>query len=64
MKWVKSARSVVAPYLSGSYVNYIDSHLANWQHAFYGENYPRLLDIKRTVDPDNFFHFNQSVGTA
>jgi hypothetical protein len=60
--WVKSTRSIVEPYLSGSYVNYIDPRLSAWAPAYYGENYPRLLKIKHDVDPTNFFQFNQSIG--
>lgn len=62
MQWVKSTRSIVEPYLTGSYINYIDAYLPDWQKAYYGLNYPRLLDIKQAVDPDNFFRFNQSIG--
>jgi FAD/FMN-containing dehydrogenase len=61
--WVKSTRALVEPLLSGSYINYIDPLLADWQDAYYGENYARLLDIKHALDPDNFFRFNQSVGS-
>jgi FAD/FMN-containing dehydrogenase len=62
--WVKSTRAIVEPLLSGSYINYIDPLLEGWQEAYYGENYARLLDIKRTLDPHNFFRFNQSVGST
>lgn len=61
--WVKSTRAIVEPLLSGSYINYIDPLLNGWEEAYYGGNYERLLDIKRAVDPTNFFHFNQSVGS-
>ncbi|KAG8752582.1 hypothetical protein FRC11_008226 [Ceratobasidium sp. 423] len=44
-----------------AYVNYIDSTVANWQEAYYGDNYPTLQQIKKDWDPDNFFHFEQSV---
>ena len=61
--WVQSTRALVEPLLSGSYINYIDPLLANWQEAYYGENYARLLQTKRALDPDNFFRFNQSIGS-
>jgi FAD/FMN-containing dehydrogenase len=32
-----------------------DPNTPDWQHAFWGANYPRLLDIKRKVDPDDVF---------
>lgn len=62
--WVKSTRAIVSPLLSGSYINYIDPLLEGWQEAYYGENYPKLLKIKQTLDPNNFFRFNQSVGSV
>ena len=61
MNWVKSTRRIVEPYLTGSYVNYIDPYLTDWKEAYYGANYARLLDMKHLVDPFNFFRFNQSI---
>lgn len=61
IEWVKSTRAIVTPLLSGSYINYIDPLLEGWEEAYYGSNYARLRDIKRSVDPDNFFRFNQSI---
>lgn len=59
--WVQSTRAAVADHLSGSYVNYIDANLAGWESAYYGENLPRLREVKQSVDPDNFWRFEQSI---
>ena len=31
-------------------------------HAAYGDNYGRLLEIKRKWDPDNLFRMNKNIG--
>lgn len=48
---------------TGAYVNYIDPLQHNWAQQYYGSNYKRLLEIKKRVDPNNFFNFQQSVGS-
>lgn len=62
--WVDSVATAVAPNVSGAYVNYIDSRLENWQMAYYGDHYSRLLHTKNRVDPAHFFHFHQSIGAG
>lgn len=64
IEWAFNFFRDLEPHFSGAYVNYIDPLLGNWADKYYGVNYPRLLDIKRTWDPDNFFRFQQSVGSA
>lgn len=44
-----------------AYLNYIDGTVSNWQEAYYGNNYPRLQEIKSQWDPNNFFRNMQSV---
>ena len=57
---VRSALGV-RPSSSGSYQNYIDPTLHDWQRAYYGANLPRLQRIKQRRDPDDLFHFAQSI---
>ena len=48
---------------AGSYVNETDYFEPAWQHEFWGDNYPRLLAIKRAYDPDGMFVCHHCVGS-
>ncbi len=48
---------------AGSYVNETDYFEPDWQRTFWGDNYPRLLAIKRKVDPGNLFTCHHCVGS-
>jgi len=60
--WADALFERVSPLMSGNYVNYISESLPNWQQRYYGVNYPRLQQIKQSVDPRGFFSFPQSIG--
>ncbi|MGW4634568.1 FAD-binding oxidoreductase [Nocardia sp. NPDC004415] len=56
----------------GSYINYPDPDLADpawntsglpWHAFYYGENYPRLRQVKATWDPRDTFRHQLSIGT-
>ncbi|KAJ1300625.1 hypothetical protein OPQ81_002277 [Rhizoctonia solani] len=63
-KFVAKVKETLLPHTvqgKAAYVNYIDSTVPNWQEAYYGDNYHRLQQIKKDWDPNNFFHFEQSI---
>jgi len=48
---------------TGAYVNECDYFEPDWQKAFWGPHYPRLLQIKRRYDPDGLFFGHHCVGS-
>ena len=46
-----------------SYFNETDYFQANWQTAFWGEHYARLLQVKNRYDPGGLFFVHHGVGT-
>jgi hypothetical protein len=63
IEWAYSFGESLRQYFTGAFINYIDPLLTDWAKMYYGDNYDRLLAIKRKWDPDNFFRFQQSVGS-
>ena len=48
---------------AGSYVNETDYFQPDWQAAFWGGNYRRLLQVKRRYDPADLFMVHHGVGS-
>ncbi|MBB5081779.1 FAD/FMN-containing dehydrogenase [Nonomuraea endophytica] len=44
-----------------AYVNFPDPDLHGWQHAYYGDNYTRLTEIKHRYDPTGHFRHPQAI---
>ena len=62
LSWLDSWYASVGPYMDGSaYQNYIDPGLTGWADAYYGANLGPLTEVKRKWDPDDAFHFAQSI---
>jgi FAD binding domain/Berberine and berberine like len=61
--WARELFAAVQPQLSpAAYVNFLDrDDGADRVRAAYGENYDRLVALKRQYDPTNFFRMNQNV---
>jgi FAD/FMN-containing dehydrogenase len=59
---VSGLRAAMSAWSSGeAYQNYLDPNLANWQQAYYGANYARLVQVKAAYDPDQVFRPAQAI---
>ncbi|KAF9694659.1 hypothetical protein EKO04_007679 [Ascochyta lentis] len=47
----------------GAYSNEADIGEPDWQQAFWGRNYPRLLELKKKYDPTELFYVHHGVGS-
>jgi hypothetical protein len=52
----------IAPH-AGSYVAESSYFEADWQNAYWGANYPRLLAVKGKYDPSGLFFVHHGVGS-
>jgi FAD/FMN-containing dehydrogenase len=59
---VRDYHQAIAPYSEpGGYINFMSEDDQARVQDNYGENYKRLLEVKRTYDPANLFHHNQNI---
>ena len=45
------------------YQNFADATLSSPLSAYYGDNLPRLVDVKSRYDPEDLFRHAQSIPT-
>jgi FAD/FMN-containing dehydrogenase len=62
MGWVNDSMTQTHGLSSvATYVNYLSDNSESAVAASYGENYPRLVALKRKYDPNNIFHHNRNI---
>jgi FAD/FMN-containing dehydrogenase len=59
--WARAFYEDMRPYLRGVYVNSMADELDRITEAYPEETYRRLVTIKNTYDPTNFFRLNQNI---
>jgi FAD/FMN-containing dehydrogenase len=60
--WVRQYSAAIAPHSEpGGYINFMAADDDDRVPANYGDNYARLVDVKRRYDPDNLFRVNQNI---
>ena len=60
--WVEAFWSGMEPFVSsGVYANFLGNEGEGRVRAAYGVNYERLVALKNTYDPTNFFALNQNI---
>ena len=67
LEFEQMCKNVLQPYSlqsKAAYLNSIEDTVMNWQKAYYGDNYKRLMKIKETWDPDRFWWFPQAIGES
>ncbi len=62
VQWTQAFFAAMQPHLeSAAYVNNLGVEGQERVRAAYGDNYPRLAELKRTYDPSNVFRLNQNI---
>ncbi len=62
IQWARDYWNALHPYSAGgAYVNFMMEEGQERVRATYGDNYKRLVEIKKKYDPDNLFRINQNI---
>jgi FAD/FMN-containing dehydrogenase len=62
VNWAREFFTAAAPYAAGSvYINFLTQDEGGRIREAYGQNYDRLVQVKRRYDPDNLFRFNHNI---
>jgi len=59
---IRKFHDSMKPFVSGSsYINYCDTDIKDFGTAYWGDNFARLQQIKKALDPRNVFQHAQSI---
>lgn len=62
IEWARAFWEAMEPFATrGVYINFLNDEKEERIRASYGINYDRLVTLKNTYDPTNFFHLNQNI---
>jgi hypothetical protein len=62
-KWTEDLFTFMQPYTSDrSYQNYPFRDQSDFRSAYWGKYYNQLVAIKQKYNPQQFFHYQQSIG--
>ena len=60
--WSRQYYDAMAPFARhGAYINFMMKEADENVKAAFGNNYQRLVKVKKKYDPENFFHVNQNI---
>lgn len=60
--WARDFYRAATPFATGgAYVNFLTEEEGARVQSAFGPNYPRLAEIKKKYDPENFFQLNQNI---
>ncbi|GAB2707137.1 FAD-binding oxidoreductase [Nocardia thraciensis] len=59
--WAGGLYRQVSPHATGAYLNWTNTGIESRPHLFYGDNFPRLVEIKHRYDPDGVFGFEHGI---
>ncbi len=60
-EWIRTLWDKIDDERSGVYVNFLETEGDERIAECYGENLPRMQELKRKYDPTNMFRFNQNI---
>jgi FAD/FMN-containing dehydrogenase len=61
LEWFEPRFEYLRAVTTGAYINFPFSGYEDYMAEYFGQNAARLIEVKKRYDPDNVFHFPQSI---